>query len=896
MTDSFGRLSDALADRYRIERELGAGGMATVYLARDLRHDRPVAIKVLRPELAAAVGAERFLAEIKTTAYLQHAHILGLIDSGKVNGTVFYVMPFVDGESLRQRLDREKQLPVRDAVRIATDLAGALDYAHRRGIIHRDIKPANILRHEGQPLIADFGIALAVTRSGNGARITESGMSVGTPQYMSPEQAMGEGTLDARSDVYALGCVLYEMLTGEPPFNGPTAQAVIAKIMTVEPEPVTTLRRSVPQNVAAATMTALHKVPADRFATAADFAAALNNPQYVAPEIAARRARGRWIFGARQAAEIASLLVLAVLAAAGWMRGGSTAPAPVTRFEIPIPDSLFSPQIALSGDPAAMRVLWSTLSGYFERRLDSLSVRRVRDATSPAGVVRDASPDGRELLVAGRSGISAVPLAGGPARALVPPGGRGGSWSDDGYVYFGFANPQGQVRGIARVRAEGSAVDTLATTAATITEITALPGGRGLIVGLSQSGVAELDALDLRTRTLHPLNAAGSFAQFVEPRYLVFARGAALMAAPFDLDKLAFTAKPAPFVEVPSGGVGMLAARGNTLVYLPLPEQTRSGVVVRSRGGASHPLPNIPDSIRFTAFAVAPDGSRFVATGAPFPMPGAAPTGPPISNLFIYELSSGRMTRLRSDERDQAPAWMPNGRDVSFVRVNADTPATSTLMRRAWDGSAPPVPLFSRRGGDRGTVLGPLSWLPDGRHAIIRVAGSDLTPPAGGGGSGAAPRNRPNGDLMRFSLDAPARLDTVVATEYVESNPAVSPDGRVLAFTSDESGRPEVYIRPIGGGGQRRVSLNGGTLPRWAHSARELFYVNADTLFATDIRRIPDLEAGEVKVVFLSRNIGQGYGVLLGDTAFVTPAVPATNLLVVVTNVGTELARLFPRK
>ncbi|HEY5061150.1 MAG TPA: serine/threonine-protein kinase, partial [Gemmatimonadaceae bacterium] len=181
MTDPFGRLSDALADRYRIERELGAGGMATVYLARDLRHDRPVAIKVLRPELAAAVGAERFLAEIKTTAYLQHAHILGLIDSGKVNGTVFYVMPFVEGESLRQRLDREKQLPVRDAVRIATDLAGALDYAHRRGIIHRDIKPANILLHEGQPLIADFGIALAVTRSGSGARITESGMSVGTP-------------------------------------------------------------------------------------------------------------------------------------------------------------------------------------------------------------------------------------------------------------------------------------------------------------------------------------------------------------------------------------------------------------------------------------------------------------------------------------------------------------------------------------------------------------------------------------------------------------------------------------------------------------------------------------------------------------------------------------------
>ena len=219
------------------------GGMATVYLAQDLKHDRKVAVKVLRPELAAVIGAERFLAEIKTTANLQHPHILAALRlAATADGFLFYVMPFVEGESLRDRLDREKQLPVADAVRIATEVAGALDYAHRHGVIHRDIKPENILLHDGRALVADFGIALAASKAG-GTRMTETGMSLGTPHYMSPEQAMGEREITARSDVYALGCVLYEMLTGEPPFTGPTAQAIVAKVMTDDPRPLTQLRR-----------------------------------------------------------------------------------------------------------------------------------------------------------------------------------------------------------------------------------------------------------------------------------------------------------------------------------------------------------------------------------------------------------------------------------------------------------------------------------------------------------------------------------------------------------------------------------------------------------------------------------------------------------------------------
>jgi len=267
------RLQAALAGRYRIEGEIGEGGMATVYLAHDLRHDRKVALKVLRPELAAVIGAERFLAEIKLTANLQHPHILPLFDSGEVDGFLYYVMPFIEGESLRDRLRREKQLPIDEAVRLTREVASALDYAHRHGVIHRDVKPENILLHDGSALVADFGIALAASKAGT--RMTETGMSLGTPHYMSPEQAMGEREITARSDVYALGCVLYEMLTGEPPFTGPTAQAVVAKVITERPADLIPRRETVPPQVEAAVLTALAKLPADRFSTVAEFAAAL---------------------------------------------------------------------------------------------------------------------------------------------------------------------------------------------------------------------------------------------------------------------------------------------------------------------------------------------------------------------------------------------------------------------------------------------------------------------------------------------------------------------------------------------------------------------------------------------------------------------------------------------
>jgi serine/threonine-protein kinase len=265
------RLASALADRYRIERELGRGGMSTVFLAEDLKHHRRVAIKVLDPEVAAAIGPERFLREIETVARLTHPHILPVHDSGVAEGFLFYVMPYVDGESLRDRLTREKQLPLEDALRIAREVADALDYAHRHRVVHRDIKPENILLEEQHALLADFGIARAVAAAGE-EKLTATGIAVGTPAYMSPEQTAGGRVLDGRSDLYSLGCVLYEMLAGQPPFTGPTLESLAHQHLNLSPRPVTQLRTAVPPSLEHALAKSLAKTPADRFATTAEFA------------------------------------------------------------------------------------------------------------------------------------------------------------------------------------------------------------------------------------------------------------------------------------------------------------------------------------------------------------------------------------------------------------------------------------------------------------------------------------------------------------------------------------------------------------------------------------------------------------------------------------------------
>jgi Tol biopolymer transport system component len=436
--DVLDSIRSSIADRYRVERELGAGGMATVYLAHDLKHDRDVAIKVLHSDLGAALGADRFLGEIRTTARLQHPHILPLLESGDANGLLYYVMPFVAGETLRARLERERQLPIADALRIAREVADALAAAHENGIVHRDVKPENILLQGGHALVADFGIALAVQHAA-GKRLTQTGLSLGTPQYMSPEQAMGEKAIDARSDVYALGAITYEMLTGEPPFTGATVQAIVAKVLTEKPASIAIVRETVPSYVEAAVLRALAKLPADRFQTAKEFTAALGGVQDTA-ELTSLRApaavtvpdrRYRMLIGAAALGAVAAAFVIG-------RRFGSAGDAPFARLGVSTqvtwePGLEVTPAISPDGKMIAYSTGNGTASKIFVRPVSGGRVTPLTDDTVAVESFPEWSRDGTRILYLKRGQVFSAPSGGGPPRQEVPrPGGVvSATWSRD---------------------------------------------------------------------------------------------------------------------------------------------------------------------------------------------------------------------------------------------------------------------------------------------------------------------------------------------------------------------------------------------------------------------------------------------------------------------------------
>ena len=424
------QLAAILTDRYRIERELGQGGMATVYLADDLKLERQVALKVLRPELGAVLGNERFLAEVKITARLDHPHILTLIDSGVAGGLLYYVLPYVRGESLRDLLNREQQLGIEQALTITKHIASALDYAHRQGVVHRDIKPENILLQEGEAMLADFGIALAVQESG-GNRLTETGLSLGTPQYMSPEQATGDRDLDARSDIYSLAAVLYEMLVGDPPMQGKTVQAVIAKLLTEQPTHVRTVRPTVSQAIDDAVQKALSKVPADRFASAGDFVKALESAPVnysstgALPAAAAPRSKKTML--------IAAVATLAVLGAGAYFvtKGRSNALLNVSaalrdRTQLTFTGNIVQP--TLSADGKQLAYFTKTCKGaectysVDVQDVGSTVTRHIIDGLTTANGL-EWSPDRRNLMVGGviggRGGTFLVSALGGPPQLLT---------------------------------------------------------------------------------------------------------------------------------------------------------------------------------------------------------------------------------------------------------------------------------------------------------------------------------------------------------------------------------------------------------------------------------------------------------------------------------------------
>ena len=785
--------------------------MATVYLAQDLKHNRKVALKVLKPELAAVVGAERFLTEIQVTANLQHPHILPLHDSGEADSFLYYVMPYVEDETLRQLIDREKRLPVDEAVRIATAVANALDYAHRHKVVHRDIKPANILLQDGQPVVADFGIALAVGAVG-GSRLTETGLSVGTPYYMSPEQATGDQAVGAASDTYALACVLYEMLVGEPPYLGNTAQAVLGKIIAGAPIAPSEQRSSIPANVDAAIRKALEKLPADRFTTAQEFSKALADPhfRYGEAETAESAAgAGPW---KRIAAGLAATTVLFAGISAGLFLRPEP-PEPVTRVSVRLPEdqglvgfgtfdiSRDGSLIVYEGPGGAegSTQLWA-------RRWDALEATPIRDTEGLAAPA--VSPDGQEVAFREGGLIRVVPVRGGVSRTL------GDSrccirWGPDGdWIYYTARDD-----GLSRVPAVGgpseivTRVDTVSGDGAHLW-VDVLPGGRGAVysaTGPTGAGDLRIESVNLDTGETRVLTS-GIFPRYSAGRLLFTTfEGTTLMSAPFDVERLELTGPPIPLAE------GLRPRQGARAYY----SVSNTGTLAYSSGSVG--------DVRYEPIWVTREGQETVIDPNWSFDPGSnnrglalSPDGTELAvtilddgnyDIWIKQLPAGPLSRLTfDDEWDVRPRWTPDGSAVAF------------LSRRGNSASA----VYSKRASGTGDAellmehdlqLWEVDYTRDGEWLLSRTGGT--TTVAGGR------------DVWGMRVGTDTVAQALVVTDFDEKAIALSPDGRWLAYESDETGGNEIYVRPFPDteAGKWTVSTTGGVMPRWAHSGRELFYV-----------------------------------------------------------------------
>jgi eukaryotic-like serine/threonine-protein kinase len=827
--------------------------MATVYQAQDLRHARPVALKVLRPELAAVIGAERFLAEIKLTANLQHPHILPLFDSGEADSYLFYVMPFVQGETLRDRLNREKQLPVADAMRIATEVASALDYAHRHDVVHRDIKPENILIHDGQALVADFGIALAASKA-SGARMTETGMSLGTPHYMSPEQAMGEREITARSDVYALGAVLYEMLTGEPPFTGNTAQAVVARVLTESPRPLAVQRHTIPRHVEAAVLTALEKLPADRFATAAEFAEALKDKTYTstvsleaAPAGAPGRARPKRRWSRVTIALIAATIVATGAALWGWFR---PAPAqPLTQFSLALrpsealqpPQNTGGARLAVSPDGRMMVYLGPGDAGarLWLRRLDQLTATPI--AGSEGGTSPFFSPDGRKVgFIQQGTSVRIASLDGAPTITLTDKANStAGDWGEDGYVYFEVDS------GIARMRPTGGPMEPVYKISKDEVGTEwpfVLPGGRSLIFRQRRSGQGPADfdimAMKLPNGPAHALTH-GVYARYSATGHLlVVTSEGKLVASPLDPDKLELTGSPVALIEgvgVRAGGfnIDLSLSSNGTLVYTTGGTLASRRAFWVSRDGQATPMDASwdPQGI-IQNISLAPDGKELavelVRNGK--------------SDIWVKQLPTGPFSRITfGDTASVRPTWSPDGREVYYVTDRQGTGVGGIYAHRS-DGTGNARQLIVSK-----LDFGQIVPSRDGRWLVTRT-----------------PANSPgSGDIYAFRMGDTTPV-TLVATQATEMFPALSPDGRLLAYSSTESGNPEIYVRPFPetGTAKWQVSTAGGSQPQWARSGRELFYINGkNQMVSAAIRPGAAFSVGEQRVLFSTAAFAAGGGV-----------------------------------
>ena len=844
MTENTARLSTALADRYKIERHLGEGGMATVYLAHDLKHDRPVAVKVLRPELAAVLGADRFIQEIKTTANLQHPHILPLFDSGEDDGFLYYVMPYVEGESLRDKLNRDKQLGIEETIEIAKGVAAALDYAHRQGVIHRDIKPENILIHDGQPVVADFGIALAVTTVG-GTRLTETGLSLGTPQYMSPEQATGERDVTAKSDVYSLGAVVYEMLVGDPPHTGNTVQAIIAKVVSAEPQPISDVRHNAPRNVDAAVQKALAKVPADRFTSAQEFIAALGNEHFRYGEPAtsgAGAAVGPW-----KSLTVVGWSLAAIFAIGfGSLLLRPDPPRPVIRVSVLLPEGqAFHPILGnfdLSSDGSLIVYRGTDDQGQpqlWARRLDALDATPIPNTGGADGPA--ISPDGLEVAFSVGSSIRVVSLQGGLSRTLTELafayGGGTPRWSPDGaWVYY-----RDSSRGLSRVPSDDvgelpQVITSGATGGGSSNHLwpDPLPGGRSVVY---QAGPI-IQAVDLETGEIKDVTGGG-YPRYIPTGHLLFveADGSRLFAAPFDIDRLELTGPAAPAAENllqhSSDWQFFAVSNTGTLLYRTGSERGRVAPVWVERDGTDREIDpgwTVPADPVFSSLALSPDGTRLALSimdsdtrlaFSTMDLEGAV-------DVWVKRLDMGVPSRLTFEGVNFRATWSPDGQSLTFASNRA---GKMDLWTKSADGVGTAELVL-----DRGLFTWDAYYSPNGTWLVFQSHFTSLG----------------LGDIYRWRLDGDSDPEPFVATEFVEHSPAFSPRVRWLAYVSNESGREEIFVRSFPDGlSVAQVSTDGGTEPLWAHSGRELFYRNAaDELVAVQVGVGPPFTHGRHNVLF----------------------------------------------
>jgi eukaryotic-like serine/threonine-protein kinase len=817
--DALMQLRESLAERYEIKREIGAGGMATVYLAQDLRHDRPVALKLLNPELGAVLGVERFLSEIRVTANLQHPNLLPLFDSGSADGLLFYVMPFVEGESLRRRLDREKQLPVDEAVRVSVAIANALDYAHSHGVIHRDLKPENILLQANQPVIADFGIALAVSNAG-GSRITQTGLSLGTPQYMSPEQATGDRVIDGRSDIYSLGALTYEMLTGEPPHTGNTSQAIIARMLTEKPRPMRTTRSSIPEYVEFAVQHALEKLPADRFSTAGQFSDALRGHSTAGTtgvhQFSLPAPKTRWASRLKDPLVMGLAAIAVASLAFAALRGQKRADERVTRFIVATTDSTSpGPAFPWPGaiSPDGYTVVYSSgmTNSLMALRTDELDPRPIPGSRGGSQVI--FSPDGEWIAYEAAGKLRKSRLDGSSAMNLVDASSNNGAdWTSRDEIILG---SEGRHSGLLRVGANGGQLTEFLKPDSAKGEQdylwpVASSDGKRVVFAIWKGTLAAsmLASASTDGGKVTPLGLRGIRPLAIVDEALLYVQDdGAVMAARLNRSLEKTEGSPVPVLDAVEVPVNL---NGNSEIFV-----SRGGSLLTSRGRASSKLAWFGSEGSTT-----PLSNEVRAYGSPKLSPdeqtiAVTVTEQGTTSIWLYDLGNKTFSKLPSEVTTGPPQWSSTGARIYFSGI--DTNLGFGVFVQNADGGSDAQRIIPTR-----APVGGVAVAPDEKSVVFTTFVNNAW------------------KLLQADLNGAPKPKPYLNTRGDEWAVSFSPDGKWIAMGSNEGGREEVYVRSYPVPSARiQISAGGGTDPIWAKDGGAVYYRTGTSIVKATLGRAP---------------------------------------------------------